>query len=55
MKLEIIALLIGIITGGIFTFAKLPLPAPPTIAGISGIVGIFLGAKIVEYVMKIYA
>lgn len=48
MKLVIIALFTGIITGVIFGVAKLPLPAPPTLAGIAGIVGIFLGSKIVE-------
>ncbi|QXM05126.1 XapX domain-containing protein [Crassaminicella indica] len=52
MKLELIALIVGIITGGIFTFAKLPLPAPPSLAGIMGIVGIFLGSKIVELITK---
>lgn len=54
MKLVIIALLTGIVTGIIFTAAKLPLPAPPTIAGISGIVGIFLGSKIVEVVKNFW-
>ncbi|MCT4607297.1 MAG: DUF1427 family protein [Marinisporobacter sp.] len=54
MKLVILALLTGIITGSIFTWAKLPLPAPPTLAGIAGIIGIFLGSKIVDYLMKIF-
>lgn len=49
MKIEIVALLVGIITGGVFTLTKLPLPAPPSMAGIAGIVGIFAGYKIVEY------
>jgi len=55
MKLTLIALITGIITGGVFTLAKLPLPAPPTIAGIAGIVGIFAGSKIAEYVAKIFS
>ncbi|MCT4619172.1 MAG: DUF1427 family protein [Marinisporobacter sp.] len=54
MKLEIIALITGIITGAVFTFAKLPLPAPPSIAGIMGIFGILVGSKIVEYITKMY-
>lgn len=48
MKIELIALLIGIVTGGVFTLFKLPLPAPPTMSGILGIVGIFLGSKLVQ-------
>lgn len=55
MKLITVALLTGIITGSIFSWAKLPLPAPPTLAGIAGIIGIFLGSKIVDYAIKIFA
>ncbi|QZY57282.1 XapX domain-containing protein [Crassaminicella profunda] len=54
MKLVVIALLTGIITGSIFSWARLPLPAPPTLAGIAGIIGIFLGSKIVDYVIKLF-
>lgn len=52
MKITIIALITGIVTGGIFSALKLPLPAPPTMAGIAGIVGIFLGSKIIEYLLQ---
>ena len=37
------ALLSGAIVGFLFGKLKLPIPAPPTIAGILGIVGIALG------------
>jgi XapX domain-containing protein len=37
------ALLTGIIAGFAFAKLKLPIPAPPSLAGILGIVGIFLG------------
>jgi len=33
----------GAIVGIIFSLLKLPLPAPPVISGIAGIVGIYLG------------
>lgn len=33
----------GALVGLIFSLFKLPLPAPPVIAGIAGIVGIYLG------------
>lgn len=54
MKLEIVALVVGIVTGAVFSLSKLPLPAPPTMAGIAGIVGIFAGAKIVEYARNFF-
>lgn len=37
------ALLGGAIVGFVFAKLKLPVPAPPTIAGILGIIGITLG------------
>lgn len=49
MKLTILALVTGVITGVLFTFFKLPLPAPPALPGVAGIVGIFLGSKAIEY------
>ncbi|OIJ21817.1 XapX domain-containing protein [Anaerobacillus alkalidiazotrophicus] len=39
------ALLAGLIVGFIFAFLKLPIPAPPVISGVMGIIGIFLGYK----------
>ncbi|MBU2919042.1 DUF1427 family protein [Psychrosphaera sp. F3M07] len=37
------ALAIGVLVGLIFSFFKLPLPAPPVLSGIVGIFGIYLG------------
>jgi XapX domain-containing protein len=54
VKIAMMALLTGIVTGSIFTWAKLPLPAPPTLAGIAGIIGIFLGSKITDYIIKLF-
>lgn len=42
------ALLAGLGCGIVFALAKLPVPAPPTAAGIAGIVGITLGWWIVR-------
>jgi len=39
----IMALVAGIIVGVVFKALKLPLPAPPVLAGIMGILGIYLG------------
>lgn len=38
-----LALLAGALLGFIFVKLKLPIPAPPVLAGIAGIVGIWLG------------
>lgn len=37
------ALFTGFVMGMIFCRLSLPVPAPPTLAGVMGIVGIFLG------------
>jgi XapX domain-containing protein len=37
------ALLAGLVCGFVFVMLKLPIPAPPTLAGIMGIVGVFGG------------
>ena len=37
------ALATGAVVGIVFSFFKLPLPAPPVLSGIVGIVGIYLG------------
>lgn len=36
-------LLLGVLVGGVFALFRLAPPAPPTWAGVAGIVGIFLG------------
>lgn len=38
-----LALITGLIAGLIFSACKLPLPAPPVLPGIIGILGIYLG------------
>ena len=36
----------GLVVGLVFTSLKLPLPAPPVLAGVLGIVGIWSGGKL---------
>lgn len=43
MKEVLLALIAGFILGLAFAKLKLPIPAPPTLAGVMGIIGIFLG------------
>lgn len=44
------AMATGIVTGAVFNAAGVPIPAPPNVAGIMGIVGVFLGYKLIEVV-----
>jgi XapX domain-containing protein len=50
LKEIIFALLTGFFVGFIFAMFRLPIPAPPALAGIMGIVGIYLGFKAFEIV-----
>lgn len=52
MRDFLMSLLSGFSVGILFTAIKLPLPAPPNISGIAGIVGIFLGFIFYQMVMK---
>jgi XapX domain-containing protein len=45
----ILALLTGIFAGALFSVIQIPIPAPPNLPGVLGIVGIFLGYKGVEW------
>lgn len=49
-----LALLAGVIVGLIFKLIKLPLPAPPVMAGIVGIVGIYLGGLLADKLFQIF-
>ncbi|AEH37190.1 MULTISPECIES: XapX domain-containing protein [Halopiger] len=48
-QLTVLALLAGLFTGALFRFLNVPIPAPPELPGIMGIVGIFLGYRVIEY------
>ena len=48
MNDAILALLTGALTGATFKLIDVPIPAPPEIPGILGIVGIYLGYKLIE-------
>jgi XapX domain-containing protein len=54
IKTILISFVVGIVTGGIFTFLKLPLPAATNWAGIIGIVGIFVGYLLVNLLRKLF-
>jgi len=49
MKELLLAFIAGFILGGVFKLLKLPLPAPPFLAGVMGIFGIYFGGIIFEW------
>lgn len=46
IKEVVLALFSGVIVGFLFAMIRLPIPAPPALAGVMGIVGIYLGYKL---------
>jgi XapX domain-containing protein len=46
MKLVVLSLITGFLVGFIFALFKLPIPAPPALAGVVGIIGIYLGFQV---------
>lgn len=43
----IVAFIVGFLVGAIFGILTLPIPAPPTLAGVLAIVGIYLGYTLI--------
>ncbi|MBP1154993.1 MULTISPECIES: XapX domain-containing protein [unclassified Paenibacillus] len=48
MKELVLSLLAGLIVGSLFKLLKLPLPAPPVLPGILGIIGIYFGGILMQ-------
>jgi len=40
--------IVGVLTGAVFSFFSLPIPAPTVLAGIFGIFGIYIGYVLVK-------
>lgn len=47
----LLAMVAGIVIGVVFKLIKLPLPAPPVLAGVLGVAGVYIGGKIIEVVL----
>lgn len=48
-QITVLALLTGLLTGALFRFLNIPIPAPPELPGIMGIIGIYVGYKVIEF------
>ena len=48
----LMALATGMVVGIIFSFLKLPIPAPPVLSGIVGIFGIFAGGLAYQWITE---
>jgi len=53
MKEIFFSLITGMAVGALFTILKFPIPAPPTAAGIAGVVGVFLGLVLITAISKL--
>ena len=54
MNEVMMSLLAGGVVGLLFAFLKLPIPAPPVLSGIMGIVGVYLGAMAWGWVSRLF-
>lgn len=52
IQASILPLLTGAAVGMLFAYLKLPIPAPPTMPGVAGVVGVWLGFEIVRLLVK---
>jgi len=47
----VVSLAVGVSMGVIFAVMRLPIPAPPTLAGVVGVLGVFIGYRIVRWLL----
>lgn len=52
MQEILMATFAGILVGVLFTALKLPLPAPPVLSGIMGIVGVYIGGQGYQFIVE---
>ncbi len=52
MTQVLLAFVTGAVVGIIFGLIKLPLPAPATVAGVMGVVGLFCGYLVVSHFLN---
>ncbi|WP_333002592.1 DUF1427 family protein [Vibrio coralliilyticus] len=47
-----LAALAGFVVGVLFSAIKLPIPAPPALVGVMGIVGVYLGGVTYQWIIE---
>ncbi|NIY85030.1 XapX domain-containing protein [Vibrio hepatarius] len=52
MNEVILATLAGFVVGVLFSAIKLPIPAPPVLSGVMGIVGVYLGGIAYQWIIE---
>ncbi|MBU8907842.1 XapX domain-containing protein [Desertibacillus haloalkaliphilus] len=53
MKEILLSVLAGLIIGMVFKVLRLPLPAPPVLAGVVAVFGVYAGGVIASWLFKI--
>ncbi|WP_332692109.1 XapX domain-containing protein [Halalkalibacter lacteus] len=51
MQEIVLAFIAGLVVGFFFALIKLPIPAPPALAGVMGIFGVYTGYKIFHWLL----
>ncbi|HHW09388.1 MAG TPA: XapX domain-containing protein [Firmicutes bacterium] len=51
MRDLLVSMAVGGAVGIVFAVLRLPVPAPSTLAGVAGILGLFLGYKLVQWLI----
>ncbi|ABO68682.1 Conserved hypothetical protein [Geobacillus thermodenitrificans NG80-2] len=54
VKEVVLALITGMVVGFLFTLFRLPIPAPPALAGVAGIVGVYLGMRLFQWLSLLW-
>ncbi|CAM3999347.1 hypothetical protein VHA01S_042_00040 [Vibrio halioticoli NBRC 102217] len=52
MSEVLLAVFAGFIVGVLFSAIKLPIPAPPVLSGVMGIVGVYLGGHCYHWLVE---
>ncbi|PSW02603.1 XapX domain-containing protein [Photobacterium lipolyticum] len=52
MSEVLLAILAGFIVGVLFSAIKLPIPAPPVLPGVMGIVGVYAGGAAYHWILE---
>lgn len=48
----VLATLAGVVVGFLFSAIKLPIPAPPVLPGVMGIVGVYIGGVTYQWLIE---